>query len=68
MKLNVDAYFYVDFGTGVTAAIIRDVNGSFIAAKCVCYPYAANAATMEALAMRDGLHLANYIGTNKVQA
>lgn len=44
------------------------LSGSLIAGKCVYYPYAANASTMEGLAMRDGLHFANSIGTNKVQA
>ena len=68
IKLNVDASFHVDDGMGATAAILRDARGIFIAAQCRLIQNAADAMTVEAMAMRDGLYLANSLGFNRVEA
>jgi ribonuclease HI len=68
VKLNVDASYHSDDGMGATAAVLRDEKGVFIAAQCRFYHHAADAMTMEALAMRDGLILANSMGFNRVEA
>jgi hypothetical protein len=64
LKLNVDASFYVDKYAGAARAVIRDYEGSFVAAKCVPLPHVESAAMAEALAMRHGLELARDIGCN----
>lgn len=66
VKLNVDASFYSDEGAGATAAIIRDHNGKFLEAKCAYLTHAADATTTEALAMQDGLILANSLGFDNI--
>ena len=58
-KLNVDAAFFAHEGIGATAAILRDNKGNFIASHCKFIAIAADAVTTEAMAMRDGLLLAN---------
>ena len=68
IKLNVDAAFFAEQGVGATAAIIRDERGIFLAAQCKFIPYAADAMTSEAMAMRDGLNLANSLGFQRVEA
>ena len=67
-KLNVDAAFFPDEGSGATAAVMRDIHGNFIAAQCNFVPMAADAITMEAMAMRDGLFFANSLGLNQIEA
>jgi ribonuclease HI len=67
VKLNVDAGFSADFGTGSTGAIIRDEKGSFIAASCCGLPFISDAATAEATALRDGLILAGQVGCNRIE-
>lgn len=67
MKVNVDAAFHEDEGMGATAAVIRDEKGNFLAAQCKLIPYAADVVTTEALAMSDGLKLANSLGFNRVE-
>ena len=68
VKLNVDASFHADEGSGATAAVLRDDKGRFIAAQCRYIQYAADVTTTEAMAMRDGLNLANTSGFNRVEA
>lgn len=69
IKLNVDAAFFPDEGVGATAAaIVRDDRGNFLAAQCKCIPFAADVITTEAMAMRDGLALANFLGFIRVEA
>lgn len=59
--------FSLDDG-GATTAILQDVKGTFLAAQCNFIPFAADVITSEAMAMRDGLALANSIGFNRVEA
>ena len=68
VKLNVDASYHSDEGSGATTAVIRDERGRFIAAQCKYIHYAADAVTTEAMAMCDGLNLANSLGCNRVEA
>ena len=65
--INVDGSFEETTSTGSTGAIIRDSSGGFIAAS---YSYISNvldAHMAEASAMRDGLLLAQQIGSSRVQ-
>jgi hypothetical protein len=68
LKLNVDASFHVDKSAGVSGAVIRDYERSFMAAKCVPLPHVESAAMAEALAMRLGLELGRDIGCNRLIA
>jgi ribonuclease HI len=68
MKLNVDAAYYVEEGTGAVGAVIRDYEGRFVAAKMVLLPHVASAAMAEAAAMCQGLILAESIGCNRLVA
>ena len=67
MKLNVDAGFNVDLGTGSTGAVIRDDRGHFLSASCRGIPFVSDPATAEAHALRDGLILAGQIGCNRLE-
>ncbi|KAE8806492.1 Superoxide-generating NADPH oxidase heavy chain subunit B [Hordeum vulgare] len=55
-------------GSGSTAGILRDEKGGFIAGFCRFIPFTADVVTIEAMAMRDGLHLVNSLGFNRVEA
>ena len=66
LKLNFDAGFDSDSGTGATGAILRDHTGFFVAASCSNIPFVQDAATAEARGLRDGLLLANEMGCNKI--
>ena len=68
VKVNVDAAFHADCGSGATAAVIRDFKGNFIAANCAYIDRGLNVVSMEAMAMRDGLNLANSLGFHNVEA
>lgn len=68
IKLNVDASFRAEEGSGATAAVIRDDRGRFLAAQCKFIQYAADVVTIEAMAMRDGLNMVNAMGFNRVEA
>jgi ribonuclease HI len=57
-KLNVDAAYEPKTGSGATGAIIRDPRGNFIAACCDHTDHAIDVATMNALALFNGLKLA----------
>jgi ribonuclease HI len=65
-KVNVDASFHCDDRAGATAAVIRDVQGKFMAASSTYYPNLSSTASAEALAMREGLALANRYGGDNV--
>ena len=67
VKLNVDAAFSFDTGTGGTGAILRDDRGLFLAASNYGVPFAVDPATTEAQALRDGLLLAGQIGCNRIE-
>ena len=66
IKLNVDAAFHQDTGTGGTGAVLRDEAGFFVAAFCSDIPFVEDASTTEARGLRDGLLLANEVGCNKI--
>ncbi|KAI4974937.1 hypothetical protein ZWY2020_048544 [Hordeum vulgare] len=68
LKLNVDASFHANEGAGSVAGVLRDERGNFIAGFCKFIPFAAEVVTIEAMAMRDGLLLANSLGFNRVEA
>lgn len=68
VKLNVDASFHVDSNEGSAGVVLRDYQGSFIAASTVFIPHVASPAMAEARAMREGLSLANRLGCNNVLA
>jgi ribonuclease HI len=65
-KLNVDASFYVETFTGATGAVIRDDHGGFVAGSSCGIPSISDAATAEALALRNGLQLAGQLGCTKI--
>jgi hypothetical protein len=48
VKLNVDAGFDIDAGTGSTGSVLRDDRGQFLAASCRGLPFISDAATAEA--------------------
>ena len=68
VKLNVDASFHLDEGTGATAAVIRDEKGNFLEAQCKYLIHVSDVVTSEALAMRNGLAFANSLGFPRVEA
>ena len=61
-KLNVDADFSADSGIGSTSAVLRSNKGVFIAGSCSDIPFAEDASSAEARALRDGLLLASEVG------
>jgi hypothetical protein len=67
-KLNVDAAFHEDRQAGAAGAVLRDINGQFIAATCVFLPNVSTPMLAEALAMKEGLELANRMSLSRVQA
>jgi ribonuclease HI len=67
VKLNVDAGFCADTGSGSTGAIIRDDKGGFLATSCCGIPFISDPSTAEARALRDGLILAGQIVCNRLE-
>jgi hypothetical protein len=68
LKLNTDASFYADSCAGSAGAIIRDYEGSFVAASCRPLSYVASATMAEAIATKEGLELAQNLGCNRLIA
>jgi ribonuclease HI len=68
IKLNVDAAYHGDQRAGSTGAVLRDFEGRFVAASNMLIPHVASAATAEAIAMKNGLLLANILGCNRIHA
>lgn len=68
VKVNVDAAFFEDAAMGAIVAVLRDDKSNFLAAQCKFIPNAAYVVNTEAMAMRDGLGLANSLGFNRVEA
>jgi ribonuclease HI len=66
MKCNSDGAFYENQSKGATGAVIRDEAGGFVRAGAQWYDHGLDALTMEALACRDGLVLAQQAGALKI--
>jgi ribonuclease HI len=64
IKINVVGSFHSVSHAGTTGVIARDHEGVFLAAASKFYPNMASAAMVEALAMKEGLSLANKLGCN----
>jgi hypothetical protein len=62
------ALFFQDDCAGVTGAVLQDYKGKFIAASTTFVLNLASTAAVEALAMREGLCLANCLGCRNVIA
>ena len=67
MKLNVDAGFNYETGTGRTGAILRCERGFFLATSNCGIPFVSDPSTAEAQALRDGLLLAGQLGCNRIE-
>jgi ribonuclease HI len=68
VKINVDAAFCADQAEGAVGAVARDYKGQFIVATTRYLSHVASVAMAEALAMKEGLSLANKLGCNLVIA
>lgn len=68
VKINVDASFHVDSHSGAVGSIIRDYQGQFVAASCKFLPHIMTATMAEAVAMKEGLRLAENLGYHNVIA
>jgi ribonuclease HI len=66
--LNTDASFHGDSCAGSAGAIIRDCDGSFIAASCWSIPFVSSAVMAKAIAMKEGMELAQNLGCNRLIA
>ena len=62
----MDASYNQDRGTGSTGAVIRDSSGSFIAAAARFIEHVLDAPMAEAMALREGLLLAQQIGCSRL--
>jgi ribonuclease HI len=58
----------VDEGAGAIGAILRNCQGEFVAASTKYIPHVSSAAMAEALAMNEGLCLAQNLGLSRIQA
>jgi ribonuclease HI len=61
---NVDAAFDIDSGREAIGVIIRDYTGQFVAARNMFSPHVVDAPMAEAYAFREGLVLAQTMGSN----
>jgi ribonuclease HI len=65
-KCNVDGAFFTSCNSGSTGAILRDLDGRFMAGRATRYNLACNALMMEALACRDGIQMAQELRITKL--
>jgi ribonuclease HI len=65
VKLNVDASFYADDLCGATGGVIRDSHGSFISARNSKIDHVNDILSAEALALKQGLILAQTVGCDR---
>ena len=68
IKVNVDAGFDITSRSGTSGVILRNSSGELIRAQTLWYEHAADAWTMELLALRDGLRLASDLGFIQIVA
>jgi ribonuclease HI len=66
VKVNTDGSFFRDSHSGSVAAVTRNSEGGFLAASSIFLPNISSVAACEALAMREGLALANRFGCSNV--
>jgi ribonuclease HI len=66
-KINVDAAVSKNTGLGTVAAVARDEEGVFCGASAVVFPGKTDAETLEALACREALSLAQDINTRRIR-
>jgi ribonuclease HI len=66
-KMNIDASFHEDRRAGAAGAVLCDYEGHFIATSCFFVPHVATPMMAEAIAMREGLDLANKLSLTRVQ-
>jgi ribonuclease HI len=66
VKINIDAVMSKTIGHGSIAAVARDDQGNFVAASARVLPRCTNAQTLEALACREAMDLAQDIGAHNV--
>ncbi|KAK3151155.1 hypothetical protein QOZ80_3AG0242440 [Eleusine coracana subsp. coracana] len=62
---NIDVAFDADSETGATGVVIRDSGGGFIAGRALFLEHVLDAPMAEAYALREGLFLAQLIGSNR---
>ena len=67
VKLNVDAGFNYDTGTGGTGAVLRNDRGFFLAASNYGIAFVSDPATAEAQTLRDGLLLTGQVGCKRIE-
>jgi hypothetical protein len=65
LKINVDASFDANDLRGTTGAIMRDNIGEFIVASNIKIEHARDVLTVEAIALKQGLVLAQSLGCNR---
>ena len=63
LMINVDGSFVETTGDGSTGAVIRDASGGFIATTYSYISHVLDATMAEVFALRDGLLLAQQIGS-----
>jgi ribonuclease HI len=68
VKLNVDASFHENMAAGAMGAVIRDYQGQFVAASTKYIPHVSSASMAEAIAIKEGLILANRLGCHSLIA
>jgi hypothetical protein len=64
VKLNVDASFHEDGKTGAIGAVLRNARGEFIATSFMFSANVDSAVMAEAIALKEGLRLAIWLGCN----
>jgi len=64
LLINVDGSFREQYGDGGTGVVIRDSDGSFIAGSYTYREHVVDAPMAEAMALKEGLLLAQHIGCN----
>jgi hypothetical protein len=66
VKINVDAAVLND-SSGAVAVVCRDSNGVFLGASSITFKYIHNPVTLEALAVREALAIAEDLYVQKIQ-
>ncbi|KAK1620057.1 hypothetical protein QYE76_025574 [Lolium multiflorum] len=67
IKINVDAGFDLNNGEGSSGLIVRDHDSAMLRGQAIWYSHGASSLTMEALAVRDDVKLANDLGITRIE-